>query len=328
MFGKNKKNKFFSANKIKNDSKKHILNDNILSFRFSEEIQKIQNRVEQKIVLDEEEYLSLIKEFKAHIKVLRGALRREGVSYPIAKSDSLMNMFLKDDEFENMEEIEQGKFKRKSFDSDNYDSDDYYEDGIEKKFAFKRGSTFGNKCRESIISFGRKFSLEEVEEEKIFDDEELLKNPKDLLNNYKEIFINYQNLKNSNGNDEEIIDNFANDKMDILSNEKILEEIKEEAVKKVNGIIDEKSEEIKNLKKKNEEIFNEMTTKEKDCAEKKAELYREISELKFKLKKSQNENNSVSEFIFTIQSDVVSLQEKIEKKSKVFFNFKKKKSVS
>lgn len=304
----------------------------MLSLRFGEEIQKIQNQVEQKVVLDEEEYQILIKEFQNQVRVLRGALRRYGISYPLAKPDSLLHQFLKDDEYDDIEEYlnEEGKnFKRKNYESNSDENNSYNESDNNnsdsnsnnnspnpnnKNIASKRKksknskNSYENKNKNlNQKSIQREFSLSDVNN--------------NILDSQRESMLSFGRQFSFNRDENNL--NNTNSNMDLLNTEKYIEEIKAEAVKKINFLIYEKSEEIKNLNLKNEEILNEMNQKEKDCAEKKNELRKEISELKFKLKKSEAENNSLNEFILTYQSDVISLQGKLEKKSKKIFDGKK-----
>jgi hypothetical protein len=149
-----------------------------------------------------------------------------------------------------------------------------------------------DKNRDSIVSYGRKFSLKNFEEDNFCNEIDI---------EIKEDKINKDFLTK-----------------DILN---LIEEIKKESLEKINLTIKEKSNEIKILKQNIELINNEMLIKEKNCEEKKSELQSKIQEYKYINKKTENENNTLNEFISNCQNDIICLQEQVEKKSIILFVF-------
>lgn len=286
----------------------------------------------------------IIDELKDQVKILRGALKKNGFNYDFIKAESILLKILKNDEFAPIEEIlkETRKIrKRNEYLEDssdetfsNYDSQSSYESENEeenkkrnsrkkenenKKLSFAEEITNKNDNNNINNTVGipgspkkrkTKFLkfVEETTNENI-----LACDPGELTINYQELERKYKKLVEMAGNK---IYNMENRRITIKrETDQIFEDIKQEAVENLNQIIETKSREISNLNEKIEELKIQIIKKETELNKKLLDAQKENNNIKFNCKKLEIENNSLNEFINTYQSDILLLQSKIEKKS-------------
>lgn len=199
-----------------------MLNDNIFSLKFGVQLQKIENRIEQKFVLTDEEYKTIISEHLDKIKILRGALRYCGFTYHYTKPNSLLYFYLKEKEYTYIEDMlnEKGKdLKKRYFDENNYDSDD--SDGNEYNYAYNESQ---------MISNGEISKTNIEENASLYDNHSLLNLKNDAMNNINEILAQKSNeIILLNKNIEEI-------KQEKITIEKKLSEIAHNYEKEINEL--------------------------------------------------------------------------------------------
>lgn len=314
--------------------RKHVLNDNILTLRFGVEAGKIKNKIEKKFIFDEEEYKMIIEELKDQVKILRGALKKNGFNYDFIKAESILLKILKNEEFASIEEIlqETRKIRKKNQDLEDssyetlsdYDSQISYESEneeskkIESKEINEAKVIEENNITNDIQIPGSpkkrktkflKF-VEENTNERFF-----ACDPEDLTFKYQELERKYKKLLDMAGNK---IYRLENRRITLKKEtDQIFEDIKQEAVSNLNEIIETKSKEISSLNEKIEELKIQIMKKENEMNKKLLDAQKEINNIKFNCKKLEIENNSLNEFVNTYQSDIMLLQTKIEKKSKI-----------
>jgi len=273
----------------------------------------------------------IIEEFKEHVKVLRGTLKRNGINYEFINSDSILLKILKNDEFAPLEEIlRETKRRRKqtekseNYSSENDDSEDSgYDSENTDEFqtdSLKRDSNLIEERQKNDVNKNKTNEIFQKRKTKVFRVLEENSNGKLLACDTEELSIKYQELErkyktliNIAGNKILKLENRRNS----LKNEtnQVLEEIKQEAIKELNEIIDKKSKEISSLAEKIEEMKIQIIKKETEMNKKLLDAQKENNSVKFNFKKLEIENNSLNEFINTYQSDILLLQSKIEKKS-------------
>lgn len=135
----------------------------------------------------------------------------------------------------------------------------------------------------------------------------------ELLAKYLELEKKYNALVDTAGKKLEIMENRR--KTLLHKTDQIFEDLKQEAVNNLNEVIETKSKEISQLNEKVEDLKIQIIKKENEINKKLLEAHKENNELKFKYKKQEIENSSLNDFILTYQSDIMLLQNKIEKKS-------------
>jgi len=345
----------FSANKKKDIGRKHVLNDNILTLRFGVEACKIKNKVEKRFIFDEEEYKMIIDELKDQVKILRGALKKNGFNYDFIKAESILLKILKNDEFAPLEEImrETHKIRKLNEELNVHSSDEVFSDYASIS-SYEPENEDENKTRNSKKKFSIENNRQQFQEENNTNDNDNNNNdntfnylpgshkkrktkvlkfvdestnekiiacdPEELTIKYQELERKYNDLLKLAGNK---INRMESRRLTVkMETNQIFEDIKQEAVNNLNQIIETKSKEITSVNEKIEELKIQLIRKETELNKKLSEAQKENNNIRFNCKKIEIENSSLNEFILTYQSDIMLLQTKIEKKSNlVKFNF-------